>query len=78
MRLKLVIGSVVLHVVVAVVLWAQSVWKIDQLDRGRDRLADLAVLDMPAPPQGSPNPTPHPPSEISPKKDVVSDIRQPE
>jgi len=75
MRLKLVIGSVVLHVVVALVLWAQSVWKIDQLDRGRDRLADLAVLDMPAPPQGSPA-TPKPASEI-PKKHVVHEPRQP-
>jgi TonB family protein len=78
MRLKLVIGSVVLHVVVALVLWAQSVWQIDQLEPGRDRLANLAVLDMPAPPQGSPNPTPKTQSEIIPKKHVVHDIRQPE
>jgi len=76
MRLKLVIGSVVLHVVVALVLWAQSVWQIDQLERGPDRLANLAVLDLPAPPQGSPSPRTAP--EIVPKKHVVHEPRQPE
>jgi TonB family protein len=79
MRLKLVIGSVVLHVVVALVLWAQSVWQIDQLEPGRDRLANLAVFEQPAaPPAG--NPSPKPPSEIVPKKPkhIITEIRQPE
>jgi len=77
MRLKLVIGSIVLHVVVALVLWAQSVWNIDQLDRGPDRLANLAVIDMPAPPAGNPHPKPQPEFVPKPHTHVTHDIVQP-
>lgn len=77
MRLPLVIGSVVLHVVVALVLWAQSVWPVDQLERGRDRLANLAVFDLPAPATGNPHPKPQP--ELVPKKPlhITHDTVQP-
>jgi TonB family protein len=77
MRLKLVIASVVLHVVVALVLWAQSIWQIDQLDRGPDRLANLAVFDLPAPAAGNPHPKPQPEFVHKPPTHVTHDTVQP-
>jgi len=82
-RLPLIIVSIALHVVVVLVLWISSVWEIEPLERGPDRLANLAVLDMHAPAAAG-NPAPQPKPEFAPKPpthvthDIVQPTRKPE
>jgi protein TonB len=73
----LLTAVVMLHVIVFGVMWAQSIWEIEMLDKPKTQV-DLAVAPPPPPPPPPPPGGAKPQTvQITPKKIKVKDIVQP-
>jgi protein TonB len=73
----LLISIAAFHVVFGAVLWIQSIWKLEMLDRPKTQV-DLAVAPPPPPPPPPPPGGARPQTpQLTPKKIRVKDIVQP-
>ncbi len=73
----LLTAAAVVHVALFVVMWAKSIWEIEQLERPKTSV-DLAVAPPPPPPPPPPPGGAKPQTQvITPKKIKVKDIVQP-
>lgn len=73
----LLAGAALVHIVVFTVMWATSIWSLEQLDKPKMSI-DLAVAPPPPPPPPPPPGGAKPRDiQITPKKTKVKDIVQP-
>jgi protein TonB len=72
----LLTGVAVFHVGLFAVMWAKSIWELEQLERPKTSV-DLAVAPPPPPPPPPPPGGVRPQQVITPKKIRVKDIVQP-
>jgi len=74
----LLTAAAIFHAVLFVTMWVKSIWDIEQLDKPKGGLADLAIAPPPPPPPPPPPGGVKPQTPvITPKKIKVRDIVQP-